>query len=395
MKAGWTEVALGDVARIDRRSVTAAGIAEGTLYVGLEDIDAGGGAVRPHPVRAGELGSNKFVFDSQHILYGKLRPYLAKIASAPGSGICSTDILPIRPTGVDRAFLLHFLRQPAMVGHAAARSSGANLPRLAPTELEKFRLPLPPLEEQKRIAAILDKADELQAKRRAAITHLDSLTQAIFLDMFGDRITRTQSGPREPLAGLVVRPLRNGAYFEQDRYRTGDAGVEMVHMSDAFGGVVSTGELRRVDVSAAELDRYGLTSNDLLVARRSLNFAGSAKPCRIPDLESTGPLIYESSLIRVSPDSSVLDVSYLYGLLANEEFRRREILPFVTGATISGISQSNLAKVEIPTPPLEDQIRFAQRADSIVRKSTLFCNHRDVLSDLVSSVQARAFRGEL
>lgn len=202
---GWTEVALGDVALVDRATVTAAEIADGTLYVGLEDIEAGGAEVRSHPVESGQLASNKFRFDRSHILYGKLRPYLAKIAAAPVEGICSTDILPIRPTGVDQRYLLHFLRQPAMVEHATSRSSGANLPRLAPKELERFGVPLPPLEEQRRIAAILDKADELRAKRRAASEQLDSLAQAIFLDMFGDPISglnRDNSVPLQELGSL-------------------------------------------------------------------------------------------------------------------------------------------------------------------------------------------------
>lgn len=101
------------------------------------------------------------------MLYGKLRPYLSKIARPNFAGVCSTDILPIRPgPSLDRDFLHHYLRLPNMVELANSRAAGANLPRLSPGVLAGFAVPLPPLREQRRIAEVLDRADSLRAQRR-------------------------------------------------------------------------------------------------------------------------------------------------------------------------------------------------------------------------------------
>ena len=200
----WPTVALGDVAAIDRASVQPNDIDAGTMYLGLEDIESWTGQLDPKPVDAGFLASSKFRFTPHHVLYGKLRPYLAKIACPNVAGICSTDILPILPgPKIDRRYLFQYLRRPDVVAHAAAQSGGANLPRLSPAALAAFEVPLPPLTDQRRIANLLDKADALRAKRRATLALLDSLTSAVFLEMFGDLLNDGASVPLSDCAKVV------------------------------------------------------------------------------------------------------------------------------------------------------------------------------------------------
>jgi type I restriction enzyme S subunit len=182
----WTTVALGEVADIERNSISPADIESGSRYVGLEHIESGGASLSFGSVSNGELASNKFSFGPQHILFGKLRPYLAKIVCPNFKGICSTDILPIAPRErVDRRYLLHFLRRPETVAWASSRSTGVNLPRLSPTELSSLEVVLPPLHEQRRIAAILDKADALRRKRIASGLLIGKALDADFIAMFG------------------------------------------------------------------------------------------------------------------------------------------------------------------------------------------------------------------
>ena len=125
-------VALRNVAQIERDIVDPSAIEDGTLYVGLENIQSGGRFVGVRPVDAGELLSSKFSFTPRHLLYGKLRPYLAKIARPEFDGICSTDILPVLPgPNLDRSYLAWLLLSPHMVAQASSRATGANLPRLS------------------------------------------------------------------------------------------------------------------------------------------------------------------------------------------------------------------------------------------------------------------------
>ena len=89
----WTSAPLGELAKIERESIAPAAIVSGSRYVGLEHIENGGGTLSFGSVSNGELASNKFKFGPHHILYGKLRPYLAKIVCPDFEGICSTDML--------------------------------------------------------------------------------------------------------------------------------------------------------------------------------------------------------------------------------------------------------------------------------------------------------------
>ncbi|MDY6811781.1 MAG: restriction endonuclease subunit S, partial [Actinomycetota bacterium] len=203
----WPTSLLREVARVERRAVAPEEIREGPIYVGLDNMQTGGGFVNANPVASGQLASTKFLFSEEHVLYGKLRPYLAKIDAPDFGGVCSTDILPIRPgPELDRRYLLHFLRHPAQVAIASSRSSGANLPRLSPSELEKFEIPLPPLPEQRRIAAILDHADALRAKRRESIARIDDLSRSIFMDLFGPSL---ESGEQVTL-GDALQSIDSG-----------------------------------------------------------------------------------------------------------------------------------------------------------------------------------------
>lgn len=195
---------LGDVIQISRSSISPDDIASGTDYVGLEHIDSSGNFLNIKSVSTGELASTKFRFDSRHILFGKLRPYLRKTARPEFAGVCSTDILPLLPLDdLDRDYLFYTLRRQSFVDDVTSLCAGANLPRISPKVLAEMKIPMPPLSEQRRIAAVLGKADALRAKRRNSIAKLDQLLQSVFLDMFGDPVSNPRSWPRVPFSEVL------------------------------------------------------------------------------------------------------------------------------------------------------------------------------------------------
>ena len=388
----WPTGALDSIAIIDRQSIHPSEAEAATPYLGLEHLDGDGRIDCIQTVGSAGLKSNKFQFSDRHVLFGKLRPYLRKIVRPEFSGVCSTDIIPILPKeGVSRDYLFYFLRTPDIVNLATSRCSGANLPRLGPKQLASFQIPLPPLAEQKRIAGILDAADALRAKRREALAQLDSLLQSTFLDMFGDPVTNPKGWEVKPLNELLGEKSTNGAYYPKDAYSS--VGTRMVHMANAFYGVVNPNEVKRVDAPLADIEKYGLLPTDILVSRRSLNYEGSAKPCLIPETDE--PLIFESSLIRVRPDRERVLTIYLFHYLLNDRARAKYVFPLVTRSTISGISQSNLMKVKVVLPPLDLQLRFAAVVESIEQQKASQRAHLAELDTLFASLQSRAFRGDL
>jgi type I restriction enzyme S subunit len=242
------------------------------------------------------------------------------------------------------------------------------------------------LAEQRRIASILDKAEALRAKRREVQLKLDSFVNSLFASMFCD-VTL----PFLPLVEILKAPLQNGAYFPKESYE--GKGIEMVHMSDAFYGTVTRGTLKRVRCTKEDIEKYQLTENDLLIARRSLNYDGAGKPCLIPS--SIEPLIFESSFIRLTPDPSKVMVHYLFHYLSNRRIREQHIQRYITQSTISGINQANLSQIPVTIPPLELQKNFAARLLRLnAAKETSFSS-QERLNGLFASLQHRAFRGEL
>lgn len=161
--AEWMTVRLCDVVEIDRTGVDPAKLESQVSYVGLEHLDASGGINWSETIGSAGIKSTKFRFGPDHILFGKLRPYLRKVVRPDREGVCSTDILPLLPkSGFDKCFLFHLLRTDDVIQRATQACAGANLPRLSPEKFRAFEFRVPrSLPEQKRLAKILDKADEV------------------------------------------------------------------------------------------------------------------------------------------------------------------------------------------------------------------------------------------
>ena len=143
-------------------------------------------------------------------------------------------------------------------------------------KLAQVSIPLPPMADQRRIAAILDQADALRAKRREALAQLDSLTQSIFIEMFGDPASNSKAWPRLTLNELMDEcGPQNGLYKPSTDYGTGTPILRI----DAFydGVVTKLNSLKRVRLSASELSLYGLRAEDIVINRvNSIEYLGGA-----------------------------------------------------------------------------------------------------------------------
>ncbi|HDQ0395469.1 restriction endonuclease subunit S [Escherichia coli] len=274
------------------------------------------------------------------------------------------------------------------------RNCGQKTTNISNLNLERFKelfIPLPSLNDQRRIVAILDKAANIRQKREQAIKLSDDFLRATFLEMFGDPVENPKGWKVKPLISVIVGELQNGAYFPKDKYSK--EGVEMVHMADAFYDVIQQGSLKRVQASDADIVKYSLTHEDLMISRRSLNYEGAAKPSLIP--QSDEPLIFESSMIRITPDKKQIDKLFLFYYLTDPLVKEHFIRKFVTGATIKGINQKNLEQVRIIVPPLELQKKFSYIVHTL-EKHKKKINESEILSiELFTAISQRAFLDQL
>ena len=141
------------------------------------------------------------------VLVSTVRPNLNGVARVPNDlngATASTGFCVLRPDPekLSGSYLFHWVKSAAFVGDMVSKATGASYPAVSDRIIFESLFPLPPLEEQHRIAAILDQAETLRTQRRTALALLDSLTQSLFLDMFGDPVANPKGWPTESLTDL-------------------------------------------------------------------------------------------------------------------------------------------------------------------------------------------------
>jgi type I restriction enzyme S subunit len=184
---GWEMVELKSLCSFKKKSIKPDDIVQGENYVALDSIEKVTGKITTlYNVDKGELKSNKFWFDNSYILYGKLRPYLNKVALPYFEGVCSTDIIPIQPIKnmSNRFFISSILRHSSFVAFADERSSGANLPRISPSEVEKYLTIKPPFKLQNQFAECVAAIEAQKAVAQASLAKSEELFNSLLQKAF-------------------------------------------------------------------------------------------------------------------------------------------------------------------------------------------------------------------
>ena len=381
----WSTDALDSVATLDRRSIHPSETEPATPYLGLEHLDGDGTIERVQTVGSAGLRSNKFRFSDSHVLFGKLRPYLRKIARPTFSGVCSTDIIPILPKdAVSRDYLYHFLRCPDTVRLATSRCSGVNLPRLSPKQLASFRIPLPPVAEQKRIGAILDAADALRTKRREALAQLDTLLQSNFLDMFGDPATNPMEWDTFALGDVGEVVTGNTPSRKHPEYYGNE--IEWIK-SDNINtpSFILTEAEERLSPAGRTVARTSPSGSILVTC-----IAGSRSS--IGNAAIANREVAFNQQINAFVPSDRIAVWYAFGVFW---VGKRLVQRASTDSMKGMVSKSAFSAISIPIPPIALQRRFVAFAESLDRQKARHQAHLAELDTLFASLQSRAFRGDL
>lgn len=382
----WETVKLGEVCKIERDGIDPAKIKTGTTYVGLENIVKGGEFKDVQPVSSGDLASTKFIFGPHHVLYGKLRPYLAKIARPHFEGVCSTDILPLLPgPKLNRDYLLYFLRLPDMVELANSRSSGANLPRLSPRVLAEFKIPLPPLAEQERIASLLDAADRLRAQRRDALKRLDALTHSLFLETFGDPAHNPKNWPVVKIGDLL-----ESANYGTSQKAEAVGKYPILRMGNlTYTGRIDLNSLKYIDFSAADEKKYLVRKGDILFNRtNSKELVGKTAVYNL-----NLPMAFAGYLVRARTNSEN-HPEYIAAFL-NSNYGKATLMGMCKSIVgMANINAKEMQSISIGKPPPSLQLEFATQLEQIETLRARMERSRLELDALFGSLQNRAFAGK-
>ncbi len=183
----WPRVKLGTVCSQERR-IASSKAELGLPYLGLENVEGGTGRLLSESSSSQEAISTSFVFTPRHVLYGKLRPYLNKIAMPDFSGRCTTELIPLLPTEkLHRSFLFWLLLRPETVQVAMNGNTGARMPRADMGLLLSMEIPLPPLAIQREIVAELDAERALVEANRKLAEIFEKKIQAKLAEIWDER----------------------------------------------------------------------------------------------------------------------------------------------------------------------------------------------------------------
>lgn len=293
-------------------------------------------------------------------------------------------ILRTKPAELLPEFLCCFIKSIGFTDQVKTFSSGTAQPQLPITVLKKIKIPIPPLEEQKRIVEILDRAESLRAMRRQSIEQLNTLTQAIFVEMFGNPIENEKGWALEKLGQIASvergkftpRPRNDPSYYGGNFpfIQTGD-------ISSSFG---------RLNTWSQTLNEKGIAVSrsfpigSIVIAIVGANIGITA----ILDVEIYCP----DSVVGIQVNTKKASIEYIERIL---RFWKHIFVAQAPETARANINLETLRPLEIPIPPIDLQQKFTQRVNAIEQLKTTHQKSLTELDALFASLQHRAFRGEL
>ncbi|MGI2189625.1 restriction endonuclease subunit S [Shewanella oncorhynchi] len=357
-----------------------------------------------HWVKTGDL-HNKYVesateFITQAGLKGsstRLYPKGTVLVAMYGATIGACSILNVEACtnqacaafvpnkNVDIDFLYYLLKycKPDFV---KAGSGGAQ-PNISSTFLKDYKIPFPPLAEQKCIAAILDKADAIRRKRKQAIQLADDFLRAVFLDMFGDPVTNPKGFP----IGTIRDFVDTANYGSSGKASETEGEFPILRMGNiTYEGGWNFSSLKYIDLSDKDKPKYLAQKGDLLFNRtNSKELVGKTAV-----FEEDIPMAIAGYLVRVRPNQ-LGNNYYLSGYLNSAHGKKTLVGMCKSIVGMANINAQELQNIEIMLPPKKLQDDFESIVKITNQKLKSFNASEVLLSDSFNSLSQKAFAGEL
>lgn len=387
---GFPRVPIEDLVIDGRAKHDGGGDASEVWCLNLDQIEPDSGRILNRVmVQRDDLGPSTYPFSAGTVLYSKLRPYLNKVVVPDADGFATTELVPLRckQEKVLPAYLAHFLRSPEFVGFANTVVAGAKMPRMVMSEFWKYEAPLPPLPEQRRISAILDKADALRAKRRESLAQLDQLAQSIFVEMFGDPVTNPKMWPVVPFSNLCSRVTVGIVVQPASYYR--ETGVPALRSLNIKPGRIVLDDLVYFSEqdNNSRLKKTQLRAGDLVLVRSGQPGTTAVVPAELDGINAIDILI-------ASPRPNEASPAYLCNFF-NSSAGRALILSSQRGQVQKHLNVGSLNSAAIMLPPLSLQRQFEKRISEVKALSIQLTDGLVQLDSMFESLQFNAFRGLL
>ena len=253
--------------------------------------------------------------------------------------------------------------------------------------LKEVEIPLPPLDEQRRIAAVLDKVSDLIIKRRAQLDKLDELVKARFVEMFGSPVSNTLGWNQTKLS-KVTSKIGSGATPRGGKESYHSEGVSLIRSMNIHDGLFLYKDLAHItDEQARQLDNVAVEDQDVFI---NITGASVARSCIVPHEVLPARVNQHVAIIRCI--QSQMNPIFASNMFINDEFKKQLLeIGESGGATRQAITKQQLQDLNIILPPLEHQIKFATFVNAINQSKLTIQQSLDKLEILKKALMQEYF----
>jgi type I restriction enzyme S subunit len=284
-------------------------------------------------------------------------------------------------------YLLYWLSTSDAFQQISGKKVTATISNLSLGQIKSLEIPLPPLPEQQRIAAILDKADAIRRKRQQAIQLADEFLRSVFLEMFGDPVTNPKGWDVQKL-GTVAKKVTDGTHHSPPIVAVGVPYITAKHLKE-YGLDFFANPWYISEKSHAEIfKRCSPGKGDVLYIKdgATTGIAG------INHYDFEFSML--SSLALIKPNTNIFTSEYLVSIM-NHPVMRKNILANIAGAAITRLTIAKIKDIPLPIPPIELQREFAQRVQKVEGLKAKLKASQAQAEAQFNALSQRAFAGEL
>lgn len=260
---------------------------------------------------------------------------------------------------------------------------GSTMKHITKKRFDNIIIPLPPLETQKKIAAKLDKANELRQNDKKILEKYDQLAQSVFLEMFGDLVNNQMGWPLEKF-GSIFRSLKYGVSTPPIYSTNGTPFIRATNIKG--GGITKNGMVYISNIEASKIEKCRLDEGDLIIVRSGANTGDCS---RIPKEYQDA---YGGFDIIIKIDEPY---STFYNFLLNTKSGKAVLAPLTRRAGQPHLNSKQITALEVIAPPTDMQLRFKELLENIEIQKSITLKSLQKSEELFQSLLQRAFKGEL
>ncbi|MCK5630003.1 MAG: restriction endonuclease subunit S [Nanoarchaeota archaeon] len=270
------------------------------------------------------------------------------------------------------------------------KTHGSGMKHITKPELVKQEMILPPLLTQKKIVAVLEKAEKLREWRKEADALTNEFLKCVFLDMFGDPVKNPKGWDIIKFEEILLENPQNGLYKPITAYGEGTPILRIDSFYD--GKITNIGELKRLKCTKKEIEKFKVQIGDIMINRvNSLKYLGK---CGLVQ-NLVEDMVYESNMMRIRIRTEILNYTFMTMFLCTRYIKNQILTRAKKAVNQASINQKDVNSLKILVPPIELQNKYASIVEKVEEMHDAQKQSKQEIDNLFDALMQKAFKGEL